>query len=730
MNLTSPAEAPLMPKGEAAGRQTVSPPVRWAILGACLLSVLLFIAALPHFIRDMSTFCVESACGASENPPPGREWLTAHGFSPLVYAGAYAALYSLFALVYIAAALVLYRKKSGDRMGLLGMLTLVTFGVTFTPILETLKTVGPFYAAAVRLVAGLGISSFMLFFALFPGGTFFPRWNRWLVAFIILIRAPGLMFPDTVLDLQYWSQWWMGGWLLLWSLSMVGIQIYRYRRCSDVLERQQTKWVVFGLSLAVAGLLGITAVFLVFEEAILLDPVKTFVVDTGIYFSMTLIPATMLIALLRHRLWDIDPLVTRTLVYGALTVSVVAVYIGSVWYIGTILHTSAQWFVSLLATSLVAVMFAPLKERLQRTVNRMIYGEKDDPSSVLGRLGRQLEEPLPPEEALRVVVRTIREALRLPYASLTLLHSGEDLPVAEDGTPVPLQELERIPVIHRGEELGAVRVAPRSPGETFSSSDRAFLALLVRQAGVIVHGLRMSLDLRRLAADLQESRERLVRTREEERRRLRMNLHDDTAPRLAALALTAAAAEELMKSDPEAAKRILAELRSSIRRTVDDIRTLVYDLRPPALDELGLAGAIRERIGDLASAMHASGSGEPGGCGAIRFELDEPAAWPALPAAVEVAAYRIATEAMVNAVKHSRAACCRVTLRIVEDEGPQLQLWIEDDGIGMPPAGERTGARSLGMHTMRERASELGGWCTVEAGERGGTRVAAMLPIA
>nr|WP_255570774.1 sensor histidine kinase [Cohnella sp. CFH 77786] len=252
--------------------------------------------------------------------------------------------------------------------------------------------------------------------------------------------------------------------------------------------------------------------------------------------------------------------------------------------------------------------------------------------------------------------------------------------------------------------------------------------MLVRQAGAVVQSATASLDLIRAAEDLRESRERLVLAREEERRRLRGNLHDDLAPRLAALAFTASAAETLLESDPARTKTILAELQTVIRSSVADIRRLVHDLRPPSLDELGLVGAIRERIHDLTRPL-AQRSGEAGSS-ATEFRLSAPDALPALPAAVEVAAFRIVTEAMVNVVRHSGASSCEV--RISYDREPERALTLEvaDDGGGV---GDRRrslpGPGGIGLQSMRERAEELGGWFRIENAEPSGTRVSARLPL-
>jgi signal transduction histidine kinase len=216
----------------------------------------------------------------------------------------------------------------------------------------------------------------------------------------------------------------------------------------------------------------------------------------------------------------------------------------------------------------------------------------------------------------------------------------------------------------------------------------------------------------RLSAELQRSRERLVTAREEERRRLRRDLHDELAPTLAALALNAATARDRTTHDP-ATNALLHDLYSGLRAAVGDIRRLVYELRPPALDELGLVAALRER----AAQFSAAADGHP-----LHVAVDAPEHLPLLPAAVEVAAYRIVQEALMNVVRHARAHAC--TVRLVLSDG--LHLEITDDGVGLP----LTYRAGVGLRSMRERAVELGGRCTIDPLDGRGTRVHACLPVA
>jgi signal transduction histidine kinase len=417
------------------------------------------------------------------------------------------------------------------------------------------------------------------------------------------------------------------------------------------------------------------------------------------------VPVFTYIAILRYHLYDIDVVINRTLVYGALSACVVLIYVLAVVGLGALFQARGAFGVSLLATGLVAVLFAPLRDRLQRAVNRLLYGERDDPYAVVSRLGERLEATLTPDAVLPTIVESVKDALKLPYAAIALPRDGNGFEVvATSGEEAPANQLV-LPLSYGGESVGEFLLAPRALGESFSAADRRLLDDLARHAGVAVHGVRVM-------ADLQRSRERLVLAREEERRRLRRDLHDELAPTLAAVGLSAATVGELIPTDPKEAAFANERLRAAIRATVGDVRRLVYDLRPPALDDLGLVEAIRERASRY-------GVGDYG----FRATVEAPDELPPLPAAVEVAAYRIVQEALTNVSRHARASAC--TIRLACTDGRALTIEVTDDGVGLPDALEG----GVGLHSMRERAAELGGECEIVRSRPSGTRVFARLPF-
>jgi signal transduction histidine kinase len=448
-------------------------------------------------------------------------------------------------------------------------------------------------------------------------------------------------------------------------------------------ERAQLRWFAFA-----AALLPLVA----------LNPWHhTFGVVLAVV-AIPLLPLSVAVAILRHRLYGIEVVVRRSLVYGALTTVLLLVYALVVSAVGALLRGRADTAAAVVAAALVAVAFAPLRDRLQEAVDRMLYGDRRDPYKVLSGLGRRLEtaDAAPLEEA----ASTIADSLRLPYVRIEV--DGDVPLVAEDGTPV--EEAHEVPLVFRGEEVGRLVVAPRSPRDPFRPADLRLLDDLGRQLGVTAHATR-------LAVALQRSREGLVTAREEERRRIRRDLHDGLGPALAGVALGLDAIARFSAGEPSRAATLAGQLKTEVQASLGDVRRLVEDLRPPALDQLGLVGAVRQQARLLSER-------DPG----LEIGVDATGVTD-LPAATEVAAYRIATEALRNVSQHASARHCRVCLSL--NGFGLLHLEIEDDGVGMS-AGRRIG---VGLSAMSERAAELGGTCVTGPAALGGTRVTALLPV-
>lgn len=475
--------------------------------------------------------------------------------------------------------------------------------------------------------------------------------------------------------------------------------VTNYRSQLDSVSRQQIRVVVYAVSVN-----AVLAVLLWQLPQLLLG--EQWVTSDIIGIVGLILPLSLLIAILRYRLWDIDLFINRTSVYGLLSILIVGLYIGLVGLLGMIFQQRGSLVFSLLATGVIALVFQPLRAWLQRVVNRMMYGERDTPYQVISRLGRQLENSAAPEDLLDTITRTVAEALKLPFAGIALLENGAFTLQSEYGMR-PAEPFV-LPLVYQREVVGQLAVAPRGPHDPLAEPDIRLLEEVAHQAGAVVHAVRLNLDLQR-------SRERLVIRLEEERRRLRRDLHDGLGPTLASYTFKLDSINDLIDADPVQARQLVGTLKQQTKDLVAMIRRLVYELRPPALDELGLVEALHVHLAQLDHA---------GGAPSIAL-IVPPDGLPPLSAAVEVAAYRIVMEGVTNVLHHANASDCRVQFRAEAGIKPALSIEISDDGFGLPEA-LRAG---VGLVSMRERALELGGECVVENNPGGGTRVRVTLPI-
>ena len=463
--------------------------------------------------------------------------------------------------------------------------------------------------------------------------------------------------------------------------------IVRYRR-SEGDERQQLRWVGVSLGLALP-------LFVV--GALLWGVVPGAALLTGL--ASLLLPAGIAVAVLKYRLYEIDLVINRALVYGVMTIVVLVGYVVIVGLIGATLSSRGDLFLSLVVTGVVAVCFQPVRERVQRFVNRLMYGERDDPYTAIATLGRTLAASLQLDTVLPTIVETIGQTLALQYVGLALVEGASQKAaiVAEYGTSSP--DFLTFLLVHQGIALGEIRLAAR-PGERLRERDRRLIADLAPQVAAAVHAVGLS-------QELQLARQRIVQLREEERRRIRRDLHDGLGPALAGLTFTLEAVRNLTGSDLQRADELLVSATEQVQTMIGDVRQLIYGLRPPALDQLGLAASLR----GLATQEFSPETS---------VTIDAPNLMPPLPAAVEVAAYWIAQEALTNVKRHAHAQHCSVRVAV---EPTTLRLEIADNGAGLS-----IGSSGIGLHTMKERAAEVGGNCEISERTGGGTLVLASLP--
>lgn len=327
---------------------------------------------------------------------------------------------------------------------------------------------------------------------------------------------------------------------------------------------------------------------------------------------------------------------------------------------------------------------------------------------VVSALAGRMEYTQAPDELLTAVGELIGRELRLPYVVIEVDHAAWSETTATFGAPVG--KLLALPLTYQGYPAGRLVVSGRRTGRTVTWRERRVLVDVAKHAGAALHTAK-------LLSDLRQSLDRVLYAREEERRRLRHELHDSVGPILAGISLGLHAARRVMTSDVRQADELMAHLEDELQTAIGEVRRLFETLRPPALDQLGLASAIREHIEILATRMRTHDESPQ----EVSFDLKESGDLVALPAIVEVAAYRIVCEALTNVARHSGARTCMVTL--TRDNG--LRVEVVDDGVGV----DGRPGRGLGLGSMRERAAELGGTFRLDTPAAGGTRVAAWLPI-
>ena len=559
--------------------------------------------------------------------------------------------------------------------------------------------------SALLLVGGVvrDLGWFTLILALpifFPTGRIAsPRW-RWLPRLLVVVNVAGvantLVAPDANLQLASWRNplapsgflrvlepvtFFLNIPLALVVVVLALLQLRERWRGGSELERQQIRIV------AVATGLPILAAPLALVPDFPGDPFSVLVLP---------LPVSIGFAVLARRLYDLRTAANRTAVWVLLSALVAGIYALVIAGVGGVLDIGTVAWLPAVAVGVVAVSFAPLRDLLQRGVERVLFGRWQEPYEVLARLGQRLEATADVERLLREATTELA-ALGLRRVRIENAH-GQVLAASADdlGGGHPEQD-DQIPLLVYGERVGTLRFD--QPATRLRPADRRLLEDLAVHLGGVLHD-------HRLTQDLQRALERVVLAREEERRRLRRDLHDGLGPALAGHLLRLDVIAREVDPDGHAAELVRA-LREELRATVLDVRRIVEGLRPPALDELGLAGAVEQSVQRLTA-----GSG-------LRVDMSV-APLPPLPAAAEVAAFRIITEAVTNVVRHAEAGWCGVTL---EPAAGLLRLVVEDDGVGIGPSR----SAGNGLHTMRERAEEMRGSLSVTC--ETGTRVVAELPV-
>ncbi|HWI44488.1 MAG TPA: sensor histidine kinase [Nocardioides sp.] len=462
--------------------------------------------------------------------------------------------------------------------------------------------------------------------------------------------------------------------------------VVRYRR-SVGLERDRMRWLLWSVVVVVA----------VVVATFLLDvPGGSF---AAVLTVSVLPPAAMTVGVVRPAVVPIQDLLARTIVLTAVFATLVAGDALVLWLLTRVLDDElTQTQVVTVVLAVAVLLYGPLRQRLSAAVRRVMLGERGDRYDAVAGLASTLETTDDTGEQLAVVARAVASAFAVPFVSVEVDRShGERLVTTYGERPAQVRTL---PITYRGAGVGRLVLPARGLRSRLSAQDERLLGDLVRQAATAARTSQ-------LAEEVQDSRERLVTAREEERRRIRRDLHDGFGPALSGIVFQLEAARMGVERDPARARQQLETVSAQVQDVVADVRRLVHDLRPPALDDRGLAGALRQQADLLDVPLTVEGGEEVTG---------------RLPAAVEVAAFRIASEALTNVARHARAS--RAVLRLDLAPGA-LTVEVTDDGVGIAEDREA----GVGLSSLRERAAELGGTTEITCPPGGGTVVRARLPL-
>jgi signal transduction histidine kinase len=505
--------------------------------------------------------------------------------------------------------------------------------------------------------------------------------------------------------------WFLGlGMLLIASVA----PLLRMRRASGD-ERQQMKWIAYAVLLTVATLIP----FIFLAGTVL--PNWTFDLPIVLGFGLAF-PVATAFSIFKYRLYDIDVVISRTLVYGSLAVFITAVYVGIAVGIGALVGGGGKpnLGLSILATAIVAVGFQPVRERVQRVANRLVYGKRATPYEVLSQFSERVAESYAADDVMPRMARVLAEGAGAQRADVWVRSAGtwhqaavwpEDAALAEpiaavDGILPPIGGAGRVvEVRHQGDLLGALSVTKRS-GETLTPVEEKLLNDLAGQAGLVLKNVGLTSDLQARLVELRASRQRLVTAQDQERRRLERNLHDGAQQHLVAIKVKLGLAEMLASRDPEKAKATIAQLKGDADEALETLRDLARGIYPPLLAEKGLGAALESqaRKATIPVTVDAAGIG--------RYSQD-----------IEAAVYFSVLEALQNVQKYALALQATVRLR---DENGTLRFEVADDGKGFDVASTPSGS---GLINMADRIDALDGEVQLTSAPGCGTQLRGSLPV-
>ncbi|HEX2030529.1 MAG TPA: histidine kinase [Actinomycetota bacterium] len=584
------------------------------------------------------------------------------------------------------------------------------------------------------------LASLILILQVFPDGQLVsPRW-RWVIALTAVAVASltigGALAPGPLGDYQRFtnpigvealrgtllSQQENIGWLLLIPsiLGSAASLVTRYRRSSGE-RRQQLKWLAYAASLFGLGWIAVTTTW----ESRTLALVGEVLFGLGILS----LPVAIGIAVLKYRVYDIDVVINKTLVYALLAGFITAIYVGVVVGIGAVLGSRGEPNLALqvAATALVAVAFQPVRARVQRLANRLVYGQRGSPYETLARFSDRVAATYAAEDVLPRLARIVAEGTGAREASVWLRLGtqlrraaqwpagdvdGQAVPLDPDGVPVVPGADRTLPVRHRDDVLGALAIA-KAPGDPLRSEEESLLSDLASQAGLVLRNVRLTEELRarleevtRLAEELRASRRRLVATQDASRRKLERDIHDGAQQHLVALAVQLKLAQNVAAKDPAKVRPVLERLVAVTQDALADLRDLTRGVYPPLLEREGLVPSLRAAAArsPVPVAVEANGLTRR-------------------PPDVEAAVYFSVLEALQNAAKYADAT--RVEVRLGEDRG-DLTFEVRDDGRGFDPSSAPAGS---GLTNIADRLRALGGSLKVRSAPGEGTTVTGRVPV-
>ncbi len=588
------------------------------------------------------------------------------------------------------------------RPGLPAAAALMFLASFLFSIFLTMNILPPMVGDVLDRVANVGgVTTILLTFSvllppvLIRFGLTFPHAKPILQKYPWLVYLPYLVGLGVIA--AFAMRVYVAGWLWVGVSVLItaGLLVYNGITMRDSISRGQMQWALGGTLLGL-GLFGLAFTPLLFGGSLLSRTGQVLSSLSNLGFPV--MGVGLAVALLRYQLFDIDRIVNRALVYFGLTLSVIVLYVLVVGYLSYLFQAQGSLLISLAATGAVAVLFEPLRRGLQRGVNRLLYGARDEPYALLMRLGQQLETALDSSAGLALAVETVAKALKLPYVALSLRGEGEMQVAAQYGTAQ--NQVVNFPLVISGQPIGELQAAPRSPDEPFSPVDRQVMGNLARQISAMAHA-------HLLGVRLEQARLSLVTGRGEARRQLGRDLHDGVGHQLTGLAQKLDYAVRLSAQDAGQAEPLFREVSRQLASLTQEIRAMAHRLYPPELELLGLAGALRERTQTYPH---------------LPVRLEVPGNLPGLPAEIETAVYYITLEALTNIARHAQAQHCHIRLALTP--AGVLELEIHDDGLGLaqPTAG------GMGMLSMQARAVEVGGTFSVDTLPGKGTSIRVRIP--